>query len=126
MLWPPEAVEGDSDCKLHRNTKFYIEVGRRDETLKNRFIEHSMFIWSLNHHGKKNDGIEPVSFESMNAVLGEGSLLRETHEDFHVLFLWILMFIVVSFRSMYSVFICKSVVCLRNKIKWNDPKLIIE
>ena len=72
-LGSPDAVEGDDDYKLYQNTKFYIEVRMRDETQKNRLIEHlNAHIITDSTTGEIDGDIESAFFENMKSILGEG------------------------------------------------------
>ena len=74
----PEAVEGDDDYKLYQNTKFYIEVRMRDETQKNRLIEHlNVHIITDSTTGEIDGDIESAFFENMKSILGEGFTFEE-------------------------------------------------
>ena len=74
----PDAVEGDDDYKLYQNTKFYIEVRMRDETQKNRLIEHlNAHIITVSTTGEIDGDIESAFFENMKSILGEGFTFEE-------------------------------------------------
>ena len=73
-----DAVEGDDDYKLYQNTKFYIEVRIRDETQKNRLIEHlNAHIITDSTTGEIDGDIESAFFENMKSILGEGFTFEE-------------------------------------------------
>ena len=73
-----DAVEGDDDYKLYQNTKFYIEVRMRDETQKNRLIEHlNAHIITDSTTGEIDGDIESAFFENMKSILGEGFTFEE-------------------------------------------------
>ena len=77
-LGSPEAVEGDDRYKLYENTKFYIEVRMRDETQKNRLIEHlNAHIITDSTTGEIDGDIEYAFFENMKSILGEGFTFEE-------------------------------------------------
>ncbi len=74
----PDAVEGDDDYKLYQSTKFYIEVRMRDETQKNRLIEHlNAHIITDSTTGEIDGDIESAFFENMKSILGEGFTFEE-------------------------------------------------
>ena len=74
----PDAVEGDDRYKLYQNTKFYIEVRMKDETQKNRLIEHlNTHIITDSTTGEIDGDIESAFFENMKSILGEGFTFEE-------------------------------------------------